>query len=403
MADALSRNPFLAEHKASAVCLILPAVLAVTTRSQATKQHASFDSQEGGGEKGHSLCVILCAYFLAPISLIPCSAISRYPCFEDPKSTKAFQCDEHGLWRLQGRFVLSGDPQTRKRVLEAYHVSPMCGHVAVTKTLELVSHDFWWHGLRPNVEHHVRLCDEYRCNKGEHSKECWQAPASSCSWEAIGELSKMAHLVATPDNLGAKAFADLFFQDVVRLHGRPDELVPDRGPQFNNNFRRAVFELTGMKCCLSSAYHPQSDGQMERTIRTIVEMLRSYVKPDQLGSLAAMGGICHPLLPAYLNKTQKVPEAYNFLEDTKKVEQGAKRCLDAARQHLILLSTRNSGSEKLLPKRSFRVEEMVGPVAVCLQLPPQWSRIHNVQLVRPYLSREKRLNGLGITPPPPAA
>eukprot|EP00983_Pelagomonas_calceolata_P021673 679004-Pelagomonas_calceolata.AAC.1 len=54
----------------------------------------------------------------------------------------------------------------------------------------------------------------------------------------------------------------------------------------------------------------------------------------------------------------------------------------------------------------FRVEDMVGLVAVHLQLPPQWSRIHNVfhvHVVKQYLSREQRPNGLGITPPPPVA
>eukprot|EP00967_Tisochrysis_lutea_P135157 scaffold239425_cov16-Tisochrysis_lutea.AAC.1 len=91
----------------------------------------------------------------------------------------------------------------------------------------------------------------------------------------------MAHLVTTSENLGAKAFADLIFQNVVCLHGRPDELVSDRGPQLNNKFWKAVCNLTGMKRCLSSAYHPQSDGQTERTIRTIIGMLRSYGKPDQ--------------------------------------------------------------------------------------------------------------------------
>eukprot|EP00983_Pelagomonas_calceolata_P035274 1103263-Pelagomonas_calceolata.AAC.1 len=51
------------------------------------------------------------------------------------------------------------------------------------------------------------------------------------------------------------------------------ELVSDRGPQYNNNFWKEVCNLTGTKHCLSSAYHPKSDGQTERTIRTIVEML----------------------------------------------------------------------------------------------------------------------------------
>ena len=57
----------------------------------------------------------------------------------------------------------------------------------------------------------------------------------------------------------------------------------DGGPQFNNLFWKEVNALTGMKRKLSSAYHPHTDGQIERTNRTLEEMLRAYVQPDQNG------------------------------------------------------------------------------------------------------------------------
>ena len=61
----------------------------------------------------------------------------------------------------------------------------------------------------------------------------------------------------------------------------PGSVMSDRGPQFNNLFWKEVNALTGMKRKLSSAYHPQTDGQTESTNRTLEEMLRAYVQPDQ--------------------------------------------------------------------------------------------------------------------------
>ena len=61
----------------------------------------------------------------------------------------------------------------------------------------------------------------------------------------------------------------------------PGSVLSDRGPQYNNLFWKEVNALTGMKRKLSSAYQPQTDGQTERTNRTLEEMLRAYVQPDQ--------------------------------------------------------------------------------------------------------------------------
>jgi len=95
----------------------------------------------------------------------------------------------------------------------------------------------------------------------------------------VDRLSKMAHLVATSESLTLAAQQS--FNNVVKLHRVPYEMVSDRGPQFSNQFWGSVCELLGVQRSMSSAHHPQSDGQTERTIRTITEMLRLYVRPDQ--------------------------------------------------------------------------------------------------------------------------
>ena len=83
----------------------------------------------------------------------------------------------------------------------------------------------------------------------------------------------MVHLVSTTESLNARSFAALFVNNVVRLHGLPATLISDRGPQFNN-FWAHTCELLGMDKRMSSAFHPQTEGQPGRFAE---EMLRAYV------------------------------------------------------------------------------------------------------------------------------
>jgi transposase InsO family protein len=83
--------------------------------------------------------------------------------------------------------------------------------------------------------------------------------------------------------LNARSFAALFVNNVVRLHGLPATLISDRGPQFNDNFWAHTCEFLGIDKRMSSAFHRQTDGQTERTNRTLEEMLRAYVSLEHDG------------------------------------------------------------------------------------------------------------------------
>ena len=66
-------------------------------------------------------------------------------------------------------------------------------------------------------------------------------------------------------------------REVCRLHGIPESILSDRDPRFTAHFWRALWDQLGTKLVMSTAYHPQTDGQTERANRTLEEMLRSYV------------------------------------------------------------------------------------------------------------------------------
>lgn len=87
----------------------------------------------------------------------------------------------------------------------------------------------------------------------------------------------MVHLAATTTNANSKTIAELFVQHFWKLHGIPKQIVSDRGSQFASAFNKQVCKMVGTQQCLSTAFHPQSDGQTERTNRVLEEMLRHFI------------------------------------------------------------------------------------------------------------------------------
>jgi transposase InsO family protein len=91
----------------------------------------------------------------------------------------------------------------------------------------------------------------------------------------------MVHFAPSKDTIGALEFADLFVTEIFRRHGLPENFVSDRDPRFTSNFFSAICKHLGIKQAMSTAFHPQTDGQTERANRTLEEMLRHYVGPSQ--------------------------------------------------------------------------------------------------------------------------
>jgi transposase InsO family protein len=80
----------------------------------------------------------------------------------------------------------------------------------------------------------------------------------------VDRLTKMVHLAPTTTDCDAVQTAQLFVEHIIRLHGYPKDVVSDRGSVFLSNFFSHLCLLTGIKQHMSTAYHPQTDGQTER-------------------------------------------------------------------------------------------------------------------------------------------
>jgi len=90
-------------------------------------------------------------------------------------------------------------------------------------------------------------------------------------------FSKISHFVVTTEKTMAEGLARLFRDNVWKLHGLPESVISDRGPQFVAGMTKELNKMLGIETKLSMAYHPETDGQMERTIQELEQYLRMYV------------------------------------------------------------------------------------------------------------------------------
>jgi len=90
-------------------------------------------------------------------------------------------------------------------------------------------------------------------------------------------FSKMSHFVATTKKTTAEGLVRLFRDNVWKLHGLPESVISDRGPQFAVGLTRELNKMLGIETNLSIAYHPEIDEQMERTNQKLEQYLKMYV------------------------------------------------------------------------------------------------------------------------------
>ena len=96
-------------------------------------------------------------------------------------------------------------------------------------------------------------------------------------WVVVDRLSKQRHFAPCKTTIGAKGHAELFIDNVFLLHGLPNSIISDRGPQFASEFRRYLCSCLGISAQLSTAFHPHIDGQTERINASMEEFLCAHV------------------------------------------------------------------------------------------------------------------------------
>ena len=194
---------------------------------------------------------------------------------------------ERDLVIKEGKIYVPKDTELRAEVIQLYHDIPAAGHRGRWKMVELVMRNYWWPGVTRDVGRYVEECDGCQRMKNRTEELAGKLKLSKVPekpWthltvdfitkllvvagkDAIlvvcDRLSKMTHFVATTEATSAEGLARLFRDNIWKLHGLLESIVSDRGPQFVAEFMRELNKMLGIETRLSTAFHPQTDGQME--------------------------------------------------------------------------------------------------------------------------------------------
>jgi transposase InsO family protein len=101
-------------------------------------------------------------------------------------------------------------------------------------------------------------------------------------WVVICRMSLMVHLIPLNTKTTATQLLSIYLKEVVRLHRLLSSIVSDRDPKFTSKWWRELHRIIGTRLLMSTLFHPQTDGLTERTNRSIGQILRATIKPDQL-------------------------------------------------------------------------------------------------------------------------
>ena len=111
----------------------------------------------------------------------------------------------------------------------------------------------------------------------------WMPRRNDAVWVIVDWLTKSAHFLAVWMTFTLEEFSQLYIREVIRLHGLPVSIMSNRDPIFTTHFWKSFQKAIGTQLTMSTTFHPQTDGQSERTIQILEDMLRAFVL-DHKGS-----------------------------------------------------------------------------------------------------------------------
>jgi len=97
----------------------------------------------------------------------------------------------------------------------------------------------------------------------------------------VDQLTKIVHFIPTTEKTSAERLVRLFRDNVWKLHGLPESIISDRGPQFVAGILRELNRILGIESKLSMAFHPQTDGQTEKVNQELEQYLRMFIDHRQ--------------------------------------------------------------------------------------------------------------------------
>ncbi|GJR86689.1 putative reverse transcriptase domain-containing protein [Tanacetum coccineum] len=353
---------------------------------------------------------------------------------ENAKNSEAIRTEKlepraDGTLCLNGRSWLPCYGDLRTVIMHESHRSKYSIHPSSEKMYQDMKKLYWWPNMKADIATYVSRCLTYAKVKAEHQRPSgllvqpkipeWKwdkitmdfvtkLPKTSQGydtiWVIVDRLTKSAIFTPMRETDPMDKLARIYLKEVVTRHGIPVSIICDRDPRFASNFWRSLQNALGTNLDMSTAYHPQTDGQSKRTIQTLKDMLRACVIDFGKGWVnhlplvefsynnsyhasikaapfeALYGRKCRsPVCWTEVGEAQILgPELIQ--ETTEKIIQIKQRmqaARDRQKSYADLKHNRwnsNSGIKYVGP---FKVLEKVGEVAYKLELPEELSRVHN--------------------------
>ncbi|GAU51985.1 hypothetical protein TSUD_417850, partial [Trifolium subterraneum] len=364
-----------------------------------------------------------------------------------------FKMDENGVVKFRGRVCVPDVPELKKMIFDEGHKSGLSIHPGLVKMYQDLRKLFWWPRMHKEIAEYVYACLVCQKSKIEHQKPSgllqplfileWKwdsiamdfvgglpktAKGNEVIWVVVDRLTKSAHFIAIKIGTLVPKLAEIYVEQIIRLHGIPSSIVSDRDPKFTSRFWESLQEALGTKLRLSSAYHPQTDGQSERTIQSLEDLLRACVLEQgeswdsclplieftynnsfhsSIGmapSEALYGRRCRTPLCWYESGetvvlgpdiVQETTEKIRMIREKMKTSQSRQKSYHDKRRkdvefqegdHVFLRVTSTTGvgralkSKKLTSKfiGPYQISERIGKVAYRIALPITLSNLHDV-------------------------
>lgn len=367
-----------------------------------------------------------------------------------------FKCEQDLLYWTgadQKRVYVPNAADLRTSTIKKFHG---IGHLGIDKTYANCSKHLYWKNMYKDITNYISMCRDCQRNKSSYQKTagllqplkipevCWEVvttdfltelPETDSGFEAIivivDKLSKRAIFEPINKSATAQDVAQVFQDRLFSAHGMPRKIISDRDPRYTSNFWKSLVQLLNIECNLSTANHPETDGQSENIIRTLSNMLKSSIQKSpkdwdkvlsivefEYNSAKHKSTGLSPFevdigrIPYISNEARNLVEctvqcqsSFNFIEKQESYRKLARDSLAAAqskqkyyadqhRKHveykvgewvMLRVDNNNLKSNSTLPQKwqpkylgPVEILQKLGPVTYKVELPPSMKRAHNV-------------------------
>ena len=194
----------------------------------------------------------------------------------------------------------------RTLLISEAHDPVLAGHFGIARTLEKLKRRWEWMGMSEDVKAYVQTCVRCQLTKNDNQKQKgllmpitaptpWHTitldfvgkftPARKSSKThclvVVDKFSKYIILEAVHETINSQETAEILIRRIISKHGVPVRVISDRGPQFTAGLWKNILASFGSNIALASTHHPQSDRQTERSIRTLIQLLRAFTHQNE--------------------------------------------------------------------------------------------------------------------------